>query len=60
MPSEIYLPVKTPKELAVVLHIVWMIVLGLVVGLIARLIVPGKQPMGWPSSTRSWVHWWAR
>ncbi|SPM36672.1 Uncharacterized membrane protein YeaQ/YmgE, transglycosylase-associated protein family, partial [Mycobacterium rhizamassiliense] len=28
-------------------HIVWLIVLGLVVGLIARLIVPGKQPMGW-------------
>jgi len=31
----------------VVLHIIWMIVLGLIVGLIARLIVPGKQPMGW-------------
>ena len=30
-----------------VLHIIWMIVLGLIVGLIARLIVPGKQPMGW-------------
>ncbi len=30
-----------------VLHIVWLIVLGLIVGLIARLIVPGKQPMGW-------------
>nr|WP_245835985.1 GlsB/YeaQ/YmgE family stress response membrane protein [Mycobacterium rhizamassiliense] len=29
------------------MHIVWLIVLGLVVGLIARLIVPGKQPMGW-------------
>jgi len=24
-----------------------LIVLGLIVGLIARLIVPGKQPMGW-------------
>jgi uncharacterized membrane protein YeaQ/YmgE (transglycosylase-associated protein family) len=31
----------------VILHIIWLIVLGLVVGLIARLIVPGKQPMGW-------------
>ncbi len=30
-----------------VLHIIWMIILGLIVGLIARLIVPGKQPMGW-------------
>lgn len=30
-----------------VLHIIWLIVLGLVVGLIARLLVPGKQPMGW-------------
>lgn len=30
-----------------VLHIIWLIILGLVVGLIARLIVPGKQPMGW-------------
>jgi uncharacterized membrane protein YeaQ/YmgE (transglycosylase-associated protein family) len=24
-----------------------MIVLGLVVGLVARLIVPGRQPLGW-------------
>jgi uncharacterized membrane protein YeaQ/YmgE (transglycosylase-associated protein family) len=31
----------------VVLHIIWMIVLGLIVGLVARLIVPGRQPMGW-------------
>jgi uncharacterized membrane protein YeaQ/YmgE (transglycosylase-associated protein family) len=31
----------------VVLHIIWMIVLGLIVGFIARLIVPGKQHMGW-------------
>ncbi len=30
-----------------VLHIIWMIVLGLIVGLVARLIVPGRQPMGW-------------
>jgi uncharacterized membrane protein YeaQ/YmgE (transglycosylase-associated protein family) len=31
----------------VVLHIIWLIVLGLIVGLVARLLVPGKQPMGW-------------
>lgn len=30
-----------------VLHIIWMIILGLIVGAIARLIVPGRQPMGW-------------
>ena len=30
-----------------VLHIIWMIVVGLIVGLIARLLVPGRQPMGW-------------
>ncbi|WP_445160302.1 GlsB/YeaQ/YmgE family stress response membrane protein [Mycobacterium sp. Dal123C01] len=30
-----------------VLHIIWLIVLGLIVGLVARLLVPGKQPMGW-------------
>lgn len=30
-----------------ILHIIGMILLGLVVGLIARLIVPGRQPMGW-------------
>ncbi len=30
-----------------VLHIIWLIVLGLIVGLVARLVVPGKQPMGW-------------
>ena len=30
-----------------ILHIIWLIVIGLVVGLIARLIVPGRQPMGW-------------
>jgi uncharacterized membrane protein YeaQ/YmgE (transglycosylase-associated protein family) len=35
------------KELDVVLHIIWMIILGLIVGFIARLIVPGKQDMGW-------------
>jgi uncharacterized membrane protein YeaQ/YmgE (transglycosylase-associated protein family) len=32
---------------AVILHIIWMIVIGLVVGAIARLLVPGRQPMGW-------------
>lgn len=30
-----------------VLHVIWMIILGLIVGLIARLLVPGRQPMGW-------------
>ena len=30
-----------------VLHIIWLIVLGLIVGLVARLVVPGRQPMGW-------------
>lgn len=30
-----------------VLHIIWLVILGLIVGLIARLIVPGRQPMGW-------------
>ncbi len=30
-----------------VLNILGMILLGLIVGLIARLLVPGKQPMGW-------------
>lgn len=30
-----------------VLHIIWMIILGLVVGALARLLVPGRQPMGW-------------
>lgn len=30
-----------------ILHIIWLIVLGLIVGLVARLLVPGKQPMGW-------------
>ena len=29
-----------------ILHIIWLIILGLVVGLIARLVVPGRQPMG--------------
>jgi uncharacterized membrane protein YeaQ/YmgE (transglycosylase-associated protein family) len=31
----------------VVWHIIWMIILGLIVGFIARLIVPGKNKMGW-------------
>jgi uncharacterized membrane protein YeaQ/YmgE (transglycosylase-associated protein family) len=35
------------KEPVVVLHIIWLIILGLIVGLVARLLVPGKQPMGW-------------
>jgi uncharacterized membrane protein YeaQ/YmgE (transglycosylase-associated protein family) len=28
-------------------HIIWMIVLGLIVGWTARLIVPGRNKMGW-------------
>ncbi|MCW2630894.1 GlsB/YeaQ/YmgE family stress response membrane protein [Mycobacterium sp.] len=30
-----------------ILHIIWMIIIGLVVGALARLLVPGRQPMGW-------------
>jgi uncharacterized membrane protein YeaQ/YmgE (transglycosylase-associated protein family) len=30
----------------VVWHIIWLIILGLIVGLVARLIVPGRQPLG--------------
>jgi uncharacterized membrane protein YeaQ/YmgE (transglycosylase-associated protein family) len=30
----------------VVWHIIWMIILGFIVGLIARLVVPGRQPLG--------------
>jgi uncharacterized membrane protein YeaQ/YmgE (transglycosylase-associated protein family) len=30
-----------------VVHIIGIIILGLIVGAIARLIVPGRQPMGW-------------
>ncbi|WAJ42679.1 GlsB/YeaQ/YmgE family stress response membrane protein [Mycobacterium sp. Aquia_216] len=30
-----------------ILHVIWLVVLGLIVGLVARLVVPGKQPMGW-------------
>ena len=30
-----------------ILHIIWMIIIGLIVGAIARLIVPGRQHMGW-------------
>ncbi|WP_343572183.1 GlsB/YeaQ/YmgE family stress response membrane protein [Mycobacterium sp.] len=29
-----------------ILHIIWMLILGLIVGLVARLIVPGRQPLG--------------
>jgi len=31
----------------VILHVIWLIILGLVVGLVARLVVPGRQQMGW-------------
>lgn len=27
-------------------HILWLILLGLIVGVVARLIVPGRQPLG--------------
>jgi uncharacterized membrane protein YeaQ/YmgE (transglycosylase-associated protein family) len=30
----------------VVWHIIWLIILGLIVGIVARLIVPGRQPLG--------------
>ena len=30
-----------------ILHIIWMMIIGLVVGALARLLVPGRQPMGW-------------
>lgn len=30
-----------------ILHIIWMIIIGLIVGAIARLLVPGRQSMGW-------------
>jgi uncharacterized membrane protein YeaQ/YmgE (transglycosylase-associated protein family) len=30
----------------VVLNIIWMVILGLIVGFVARLIVPGKHPLG--------------
>jgi len=30
----------------VILHVIWMLILGLIVGLVARLIVPGRQPLG--------------
>jgi uncharacterized membrane protein YeaQ/YmgE (transglycosylase-associated protein family) len=30
----------------VIWHIIWLIILGLVVGIVARLIVPGRQPLG--------------
>jgi uncharacterized membrane protein YeaQ/YmgE (transglycosylase-associated protein family) len=40
--------INRPTEgVAVILHIVWMIIIGLIVGAIARLLVPGRQPMGW-------------
>lgn len=27
--------------------IIWTIIVGLIVGLLGRLVVPGKDPMGW-------------
>ncbi len=29
------------------LAFMWWIIIGLVAGLLARLLVPGRQPMGW-------------
>ncbi|MFY9574327.1 MAG: GlsB/YeaQ/YmgE family stress response membrane protein [Blastocatellia bacterium] len=29
------------------LQIIWWIIVGLIVGALARLIMPGKDPMGW-------------
>lgn len=29
------------------LGFIWWIIIGLVAGLLARLMVPGRQPMGW-------------
>ena len=28
-------------------QIIWWIIVGLIVGALARLLVPGKDPMGW-------------
>lgn len=28
-------------------QIIWWIILGLIVGALARLVVPGRDPMGW-------------
>lgn len=28
-------------------HVIWWIILGLIVGALARLILPGRDPMGW-------------
>jgi len=27
--------------------IIWMLIIGLIVGALARLILPGRDPMGW-------------
>ena len=27
-------------------HIIWLIILGLIVGIVARLVVPGRHPLG--------------
>ncbi|MFY9555452.1 MAG: GlsB/YeaQ/YmgE family stress response membrane protein [Blastocatellia bacterium] len=29
------------------MQIIWWIIVGLIVGALARLIMPGKDPMGW-------------
>jgi uncharacterized membrane protein YeaQ/YmgE (transglycosylase-associated protein family) len=30
-----------------VLQIIWWIIVGLIVGALARLLLPGRDPMGW-------------
>jgi uncharacterized membrane protein YeaQ/YmgE (transglycosylase-associated protein family) len=30
-----------------VFQIIWWIIVGLIIGALARLLVPGKDPMGW-------------
>lgn len=30
-----------------VLQIIWWIIVGLIIGALARLLVPGRDPMGW-------------
>jgi len=28
-------------------HVIWWIIVGIIVGALARLILPGRDPMGW-------------
>jgi uncharacterized membrane protein YeaQ/YmgE (transglycosylase-associated protein family) len=51
--------------------VLWYLLLGIVIGIIARLILPGKENMGWimtillgalgaflAGSIGQWVHWY--